>query len=353
MWRWDQFAYSKVLLGRDGVEVLQKHGISGFFELTSTAVGERSEVVARQSRLGMSLEVRNTTDAAPILTLIVTAHNAAGFVEKCIRSVAEQRMSNWRIIFVDDASSDGTADALSQAVEELGVGDQLTLVRHTERRYKTRSTVDAVRESVADDDIVVMVDGDDWLADGRALEKLAAEYAQGWDVVWGNWVGTDGTPGTSWHLNPLLPPRRQPWASGHLFSFRARLLKAVPDTEFQDDQGNWFRCACDQAIALPVLERSMRRKHLEEVLYVYNRDNPNSHDRQGRRVNPLVSEEQTRASQVLYGRPARVPPWDQEFFVSHRFEFVRAAMASAERFGGDAVRRHVQEELARLTTTEG
>jgi glycosyltransferase involved in cell wall biosynthesis/uncharacterized HAD superfamily protein len=282
-------------------------------------------------------------------TVIVSAHHARRWADRTIVTLASQSRTAWRAIFIDDASQDGTADVVESVARELGIADRVTLIRHEERRHKTRNVVDAVREHVGDDEIVVMLDGDDWLASDRALEILAREYEAGWDVVWGNWVGSDGTRGTSWHLNPFLPVRRQPWVTSHLFSFRARLLKDVPDETFKDDEGNWFRAACDQAIALPVLERAVRRKHVEEVLYVYNRANPNSHDKQGRLVNPLVSDAQAAASAILYSRAAISPPWDHEFFARHRFEFVHAAMASASRFGGDSARRHVQERLASLT----
>jgi glycosyltransferase involved in cell wall biosynthesis len=284
------------------------------------------------------------------MVCLSTMHSCGDFAPGTIATLASQSRTAWRAIFIDDVSEDGTADVVESVAGELGIADRLTLIRHEERRYKTRNVVDAVREHVGDDEIVVMLDGDDWLASDRALEILAREYAAGWDVVWGNWVGSDGTRGTSWHLNPFLPVRRQPWVTSHLFSFRARLLKDVPDGEFKDDEGNWFRAACDQAIALPVLERAVRRKHVEEVLYVYNRANPHSHDKQGRLVNPLVSDAQAAASAILYSRAAISPPWDHEFCARHRFEFVHAAMASAGRYGGDAARRHAQQQLALLTT---
>jgi hypothetical protein len=111
-----------------------------------------------------------------------------------------------------------------------------------------------------------MLDGDDWLAVPHALEVLDREYRQGWEVVWGNWRGSDGSAGSSYHLNPFLPPRQQPFVSSHLFSFRRRLFDAVEERALQDDQGRWLRQAADLAVALPVLEQTFRRKQVEEVL---------------------------------------------------------------------------------------
>ena len=346
LWRWDQFQYSVVYHGQDALNILGANGIPVPSKIDSKR--GRSE-----HDPGGSPHAVAEVDSVSIPTLVITAHDAAPFVGRCLDSVASQTRVDWRVVFVDDASTDGTADEVERVAAELGISDRLTVVRHKERRYKTRNVVEAVREIVGDDEVVVMLDGDDWLAHDSALETLAEDYRKGWDVVWGNWTGSDGMPGTSWHLNPFLPPRKQPWVTSAPFSFRAHLLKSIPDAEFLDDTGEWFRCACDQAIVLPVFERTTRRKHIEEVLYVYNRSNPNSNDQQGRRRNPLVSEAQAQASKVLYSRPAAVPPWDAGFFKAHRFDFVHAAMASAQRFGGDAARRIAQTELARLDAQYG
>ena len=66
-------------------------------------------------------------------------------------------------------------------------------------------------------------------------------------------------------LNPWLPPRLQPWVSSHLFSFRRRLFDAVEPADLQDADGRWVREACDSAIAWPVLEQTIKRKHTRRL----------------------------------------------------------------------------------------
>jgi len=179
-----------------------------------------------------------------------------------------------------------------------------------------------------------MQDGDDWLASGNVLEVLASEYRAGWDVVWTNWVGTDGQPGSSFHLNPFVPIRQQPWVSSALFTFRSRLLLDVSEQECTAGTMTWPKAACDQAIALPVLERTFRRKHIDEPLYVYNRNNPISHDFEAKRTPPFGSNEQIRSSNLLYRWRARPTPVDQAFLGEHLDYFLGAAFASTHRLLG-------------------
>src|SRR5690606_16903121 len=54
-----------------------------------------------------------------LVSVIMPAHNAAGFIAESIRSVQQQTYFNWELLVIDDASRDGT----SQIVEELRAED--------------------------------------------------------------------------------------------------------------------------------------------------------------------------------------------------------------------------------------
>src|SRR5262249_40749358 len=165
-----------------------------------------------------------------------------------------------------------------------------------------------------------MLDGDDHLAADDALQRLARQYDQGWEIVWSNWRGSDGSRGSSGYLNPFVTPRRQPLVSSHLFSFKRRLFNAVAKSDLQDDSGRWFTAGCDVAIAWPLLDQTIKRKHIEDVLYIYNRANPLSHDRLERSVRPLVSASQDQTSSTLRSRPGKQLQIDNEFLHEHLYE---------------------------------
>lgn len=51
----------------------------------------------------------------PRVSVLMGAYNCADTVEKSIRSIQEQTMSDWELIVCDDGSSDGTLDILKRA----------------------------------------------------------------------------------------------------------------------------------------------------------------------------------------------------------------------------------------------
>lgn len=258
--------------------------------------------------------------------VLMTAHNASHYVGRSLLSVSKQERVSWRIVFVDDASTDGTAEAAQSAAASSCIEDRLTVVHNPERKFKARSVYEALRTHVQDGEVVVMLDGDDWLAAPQALAVLDAQYRDGWDVVWGDWVGSDGCQGTSYYLNPFLSVRQQPFVSSHLFSFRRALFDDVPAAEWQDDTGEWFKAGCDVAIAYSVLERTIRARFVDEILCVYNRENPLSHDKVEGGKGHLVSAGQAQTSRILVSRPPRVPPPD-DAFVSRNICYYLTAMA--------------------------
>lgn len=56
----------------------------------------------------------------PLVSVVMPAHNAAGFISESISSIQKQTYENWELLVIDDASHDNT----SQLVEEFMAGDQ-------------------------------------------------------------------------------------------------------------------------------------------------------------------------------------------------------------------------------------
>jgi hypothetical protein len=232
-------------------------------------------------------------------------------------------------VFIDDASTDATAGGLREQLAAKNLTSRFQIVENTERRHRARNLFEAVKQFAAPSDVVAFVDGDDHLAADHALARLAQEYEAGWEVVWSNWRGSDNSRGSSGHLNPFLSPRRQPHLASHLFSFRAGLFEALVPSDVQDDSGQWFEAGSDVAISLPILDQTIKRKHIEEVLYVYNRANPLSHDKSGPVVRPLVSPVQARTSNLVRRRPPKPLTVDNAFLHAHLYELLSAAMINS------------------------
>ena len=62
-------------------------------------------------------------------------------------------------------------------------------------------------------------------------------------------------------------------------SFKTHVWNKIDIEDLKDEDG-FYKMAYDQAIMLPMLEMSRERaEYISEILYVYNRDNPNNVDK--------------------------------------------------------------------------
>ncbi len=109
------------------------------------------------------------------ITVITPAYNVRPFIGAAIDSVLAQTHRNWRMVIVDDGSTDGTADIAG------AVGDaRVTVIR------QANGGVSAARNrgiAAIDGDAVLFLDGDDMLAPD-AMARLIAALGDG-DAAYG------------------------------------------------------------------------------------------------------------------------------------------------------------------------
>lgn len=100
-----------------------------------------------------------------MVSVIVPCYNAAGTVERCIRSLLDQTYGDFEIITVNDGSSDGTSDVLRRLSEE---DDRIIIIE------QENSGVSAARNNgmkIAQGEYISFVDSDDYV-EPIFLERL-------------------------------------------------------------------------------------------------------------------------------------------------------------------------------------
>ena len=123
-------------------------------------------------------------------------------------------------------------------------------------------------------DVVVCLDGDDWLAHDLALVRVEAQHALGAWVTYGSFAAAPEPPGSGrpgfTRPYPSSAYRREPWLASHLKTFRAGLYQRIREDDLRVD-GEWCM-AQDLAMMFPILEMAgpSRIVHISDVLYVYN-----------------------------------------------------------------------------------
>ena len=207
--------------------------------------------------------------------VIINAWKASRFLPLCLASLRMQTYSDWRaVVTVDEATNED-----SVAAEAAVDGDaRISLVHCARRLYVLQNTALAVRNSeAAPEDIVAILDGDDWLARVDALELVARAHRAGAWVTYGSWVSNHRSQDYPSRL-PAYPEgvdlRWYPWLATAMRTFRRGLFDRIRPEDLGDEQGRYFRCCPDPALMLPAMEMAgpERVTHIPEPIYFYNRD---------------------------------------------------------------------------------
>jgi len=207
------------------------------------------------------------------LYVVSAGRNATRFINKCIVSVQQQTLSCDSHIVIDDLSDDDTLAHLSQYMMP-----NLDIKINKERKYRLKN----IYENVIDkdpEDIICIVDSDDWLTSVTALEKIKNVYDSNKKIEYvhsrfimsgGQLGGSQPIPSEKWD------PYSSKWITSHISTFKVKALKPIPIENFLHWNGERFKIATDHALTLPILYRLWKRDgdysavgFIDEPLYTH------------------------------------------------------------------------------------
>ncbi len=218
--------------------------------------------------------------------LIVYALNAIDSCEKNLRSMFEQEYDNFRIIYIDDGSSDGTSRRVKEFAQKNEKKRNLTLIRNEKSRGMIPSLFDVIH-SCQDDEIVLLVEGKDWLAHHGVLSTVNEVYANPsiW-MTYGQYVSYPSyqkgicAPFSSISLEKYGFRQGHAWAASHLKTFYAGLFKQIRMEDLLYES-KWIHRCTEMALMLPLMEMA-REDHyafIPAILYVCNEELTGPRDR--------------------------------------------------------------------------
>lgn len=111
-----------------------------------------------------------------VVSVIIPVYNTVSRINKCYRSIANQTYTNLEIIFIDDGSTDGSAEIL----DDIALRDTRVKVIHQENLGVSAARNRGLDE--ASGEWLTFVDSDDVLAES-AIGKLLSKYGESHDVI--------------------------------------------------------------------------------------------------------------------------------------------------------------------------
>jgi len=102
-----------------------------------------------------------------MLKIIVNCGPAEPYIARCLASIRSQSFVDWQAYVTVDPCGDGTQRQASRAQ----VGDsRIHIHQNDDRQFAMANLIQGIRRSAAQrEDIVVVLDGDDWFATKGAL----------------------------------------------------------------------------------------------------------------------------------------------------------------------------------------
>ena len=228
-------------------------------------------------------------ESNPRLVVLTTAYNCEKYIEKCLDSIKAQKYNNFVCYVLDDLSTDNTVKLIKKYTYPVDV--RFLLSTNSEKKYQPGNYDQIIRNTtlVNDDDIIVEVDGDDYLPDDEVFNRVVSYYSN--PNVWITYGQFKYTTGSMGFAQPIFyngkyktDIRKGAFTVTHLRTWKAKLWKHIKQEDLLVD-GKYPECAGDVFFMLPMIEMAGAEHALfcPEINYIYNFENPIG-DSKGRRL---------------------------------------------------------------------
>lgn len=223
------------------------------------------------------------------IVVVVCSYNNGPWSENTLNSIFSQHYSNFRVIIVDDCSTDNNVEVIQRFIDEHELSSQVTFIKNDKRRRKLFNLYRALYEC-HDDEIVFMVDGDDSIHGEDVFSYINEIYHD--DNIWftyGQYKNVPASQAIAWghkemgycrpipkHIQRKQAYRSYSFIYMHPRSFRAWLFKLVKLEDLIADkiegfEGDFYPASNDVAMYFPMVEMAHTHvKFISDILYIRN-----------------------------------------------------------------------------------
>jgi len=259
------------------------------------------------------------------INIITPVYNAEKYINACIKSVAQQDYTNYRMYIIDDNSTDLTKQVIYDTLNQLDsdLRSKFTVIENKENVGALQNQIDTIRN--CGDDIIMLLDGDDSLVNDPTI----FDY---YNNLYND--GAEFTYGSCWSLADNIPLIAQPYPPGvketksyrdhkfnwnmpytHLRTFRGSMFHShdynLGLSAFKDENGNCLRAGGDTSLFYAMIEMASPENVIcvPHITVNYNDLNPlNDYkingDEQTKNANAVIKNENKEVKKkILVGIP--------------------------------------------------
>ena len=214
--------------------------------------------------------------------IVIPSYNNENWLEPNLASIINQTYKHYEVLYIDDCSTDETFSQVSQIIKDLPNWRIVRNQTNMRRGYNLSPYNPLITDFVTEDeDILLFVDGDDWLYEDTTLEKINQLYNErDYWMTYGSFIcyptGDIGNPQNTpypqeVHLHNAY--RRDIWRASHLRTFKWHLYKQIKKEDLIfTETGEFYFHAEDLATSFPCLEMCPKERIgvVPFLTYVYN-----------------------------------------------------------------------------------
>ena len=210
------------------------------------------------------------------LAVVIPSYNNKEWYKKNLDSVFNQEYENYRVIYIDDASTDNTEKLVHKYIKNKRQEQRFTFIKNS---FKEGATANRYKGShlCKDDEIVLILDGDDWFAHNKVMQIINKAYSC--DDIWLTYGQFIRWPSGEIGQCKKLPQNynyrhMKHWYTSALRTYYAWLFKKIKKEDLMYE-GKFFQVSGDVAEMLPMLEMARgHTKFIKDILYIYNNKTP-------------------------------------------------------------------------------
>ena len=219
------------------------------------------------------------------LVILITAFNNQKYAKNCLISALNQKYGNFEIIYVDDASTDGS-DKI--AMHTLKNTKNAQLILNQERVGKLSNLYREIHK-LENNSIIIELDGDDYLIDDQVLNNFNHAYQKNNCLaIHANYINYPielakklnighFSQETPFFVKKNRNFRNYPWIYSGLRSYKAELFKKIKKEDllsrFEPYKDKFLPVFHDAAIFYPIAEMSGEKiGYIKEPMILRNID---------------------------------------------------------------------------------